>query len=117
MRTTLALARLALLLAVAAPTAAADHIKLKDGSVVNGKATAYDSQKKTLSFRTDQGEDKTYTLVLGWSADTAKAAKKVEKGDDEDDPKEKKPAKPKKKSDKKIDDSKSTSDDAKKFVP
>ena len=56
------LARLALVLAVAAPAYGADHIKLKDGTVVNGKATAYDSQKKTLSFRTEQGQDKTYTL-------------------------------------------------------
>ncbi len=56
------LARLALLLALATPGFASESIKLKNGRVLNGRATAYDADKKVLSFRTDDGQDQTYTL-------------------------------------------------------
>lgn len=56
------LCTLTLLLALAAPAAAADHITLKDGTVLHGRATAYDSQKKQLSFRTDAGTDVVYPI-------------------------------------------------------
>ena len=58
------LVRSTLLLALALPAAASDSIsiKLKDGTVVKGKATSYDSQKKQLAFRTEQGQDVIYAL-------------------------------------------------------
>lgn len=57
------LAGLAFFGALVAPALAApEHIKLKDGSVLKGRATAYDSPKKVLSFRTEDGKDVTYTL-------------------------------------------------------
>ncbi|TAH38178.1 MAG: hypothetical protein EYC70_06030 [Planctomycetota bacterium] len=56
------LASFALLGAQAAPSAGSEHIKLKDGTVVQGRATAYDAQKKVLSFRTADGKDMAYTL-------------------------------------------------------
>lgn len=69
-------------------------------------------------------KDETFTLVLGWSAANAKAAESIEKheGDKKDDPKssdepKKKKKKKKKKGDKKIEDKKTTSPDAKKFLP
>ncbi len=55
-------ARLALVLTLAAPAAAAEHIKLSNGSVLKGRATAYDSQKKVLSFRTEDGKDLTFGM-------------------------------------------------------
>ena len=70
---------------------------------------------------------KTYTLVFGWSAENAKAVEKIEKGaDGKDEPKAgdpkksdevKKPDEVRKPIDKKIEDKKVTSDDAKKFLP
>jgi tetratricopeptide (TPR) repeat protein len=52
-----------LALATFAPGASAsERIKLKSGAVVSGRATAYDATKEVLSFRTDAGEDVTYTL-------------------------------------------------------
>lgn len=67
-------------------------------------------------------KDKTYTLVKGWSAESAKAIEKIEKGGDSKvKPKEgdlKKPEEAKKPPiDKKVEDKKVTSDDAKKFLP
>ena len=57
-------------------------------------------------------DDKTYTVVLGWEAKTADAAKELgSPGKDGADPKKKKPA------DKKLDGKKATSPDAKKFLP
>jgi hypothetical protein len=41
---------------------ASERIKLKNGTVVSGRATAYDATNEVLSFRTDAGEDKTYAL-------------------------------------------------------
>lgn len=69
-------------------------------------------------------KDKTYTVVMGWDAETANATKKVKKDLDSDEAKngdkengQEKPKKDKdKKSDKKIEDKKSTSKDAKKFI-
>ncbi|MFN0241766.1 MAG: hypothetical protein ACKVWV_02655 [Planctomycetota bacterium] len=55
-------ATLLLLVGLAAPLQAAEHIKLKNGTVLSGRATAYDSQKKSLTFRTDSGEVQNYTL-------------------------------------------------------
>ncbi len=55
-------AALALLLLLGAPLAATEHVKLKDGTVLKGRATAYDSQKKVLSFRSDDGQERQYTL-------------------------------------------------------
>ncbi len=52
----------ALFLALVAPALASEHIKLKNGTVLKGRATAYDSQQKVLSFRTEDGKDVTYTL-------------------------------------------------------
>jgi hypothetical protein len=52
---------LATTFATAVP-AAADTIKLADGSYVSGQATAYDGTTKVLSFRTDAGEDVQYHL-------------------------------------------------------
>ena len=51
----------ALTLFLAAPLAAQETIKLKGGQSVTGRATAYDSQKKVLSFRTSDGKDVQYT--------------------------------------------------------
>ena len=66
-------------------------------------------------------KDKTYTLVMGWSAENAKAIEKIEKeGDSKDKPKDgdsNKPGESKKTLDKKIEDKKVTSDDAKKYLP
>jgi hypothetical protein len=55
-------ARLLVLLMLAAPLAASEHVKLKNGTVLNGRATAYDSAKKLLSFKSDDGQTKQYTL-------------------------------------------------------
>lgn len=53
-------------------------------------------------------KDKTYTLVLGWSAENAKATEKIDDGD----------KKPEERPSKKPDEEKTaTSDDAKKFLP
>ncbi len=54
--------RLARCLSLLASVAGAQSIKLSDGTIVRGRATAYDDVKKLLSFRTDDGQDKTYTL-------------------------------------------------------
>jgi YD repeat-containing protein len=53
---------LALLAVLAAPSTAQEKIKLKGGKVVSGMATKYDAEKQVLSFRTDAGQDMTYTL-------------------------------------------------------
>jgi hypothetical protein len=70
-------------------------------------------------------KDKTYTLVMGWSAENAKATERIENGDKE--PKDGESNKPdessttskevKKVLDKKIESKKVTSDDARKFLP
>ena len=49
-------------LALSLPQTPTEHIKLKNGSVVTGQATAYDADKKVLSFRTEAGKDMNYTL-------------------------------------------------------
>jgi hypothetical protein len=52
-----------LLLVAAVPASAQDeYIKLKSGRVLKGRATAYDSDKKVLSFRTAEGQEGTYPL-------------------------------------------------------
>ena len=51
-----------LALALAAPLAA-EAIKLANGDVVNGRATAYDDAGKILHFRTDDGRDVEYPLA------------------------------------------------------
>jgi len=53
---------LAFLAALAAPSAGQEKIKLKSGKVVSGRATAYDSEKEVLSFRTDDGQDMNYAM-------------------------------------------------------
>jgi hypothetical protein len=67
------------------------------------------------------GEDKTYTLVMGWSAEDATGTKGVGEINDSDTTKAgaEKPASghAEKKPDKKIEDKQETSDDAKKFLP
>jgi YD repeat-containing protein len=50
------------LLALVAPSAAQEKIKLKSGKVVSGRATAYDDQKQVLSFHTEDGQDVQYTM-------------------------------------------------------
>ena len=69
-------------------------------------------------------KERTYTIVLGWDAKTAAATKQVKASNDSDtnqdsspDSDSGKPGKPKKGSDKKIEDRKVTSPDAKKFLP
>jgi hypothetical protein len=68
-------------------------------------------------------KDKTYTLVMGWSADNAKATQDVTSGDKKPSEGETKKAEgsgkasAKKPIDKKIEDKKVTSEDAKKFLP
>ncbi len=52
----------ALLAALAATSAASEQIKLKDGKIVSGRATAYDPERKVLSFRTDAGQDMKYAM-------------------------------------------------------
>jgi hypothetical protein len=51
------LARLALGFLLAAPLAAADHVKLKDGKALKGRTTGYDAERKVLSFRTEDGKE------------------------------------------------------------
>ena len=51
-----------LLAALAIPTVAQEKIKLKNGKVVSGRATAYDSEKEVLSFRTEDGKDMKYPM-------------------------------------------------------
>jgi tetratricopeptide (TPR) repeat protein len=53
---------LALCLALAAPAFASEYVKLKNGKVLKGRATAYDSQAKTLSWRGEDGKAATYKL-------------------------------------------------------
>ncbi len=45
-----------------APLAGAQSIKLSDGTVVRGRATAYDDAKQVLSFRTESGKEVDYRL-------------------------------------------------------
>ena len=52
----------ALLAALAVPSAAQEKIKLKTGKVVSGRATAYDADKQILSFHTEDGQDVQYKL-------------------------------------------------------
>lgn len=54
--------RLALCLALLAPALAADHVKTKDGQMLKGRATAYDSQRKVLAFKTDDGRQLEFAL-------------------------------------------------------
>ena len=56
------LAPIALLLVLAAPAGASGNLKLKDGTVLSGRATTYDEQKKELAFRTDDGREQTFKL-------------------------------------------------------
>lgn len=53
----------ALLAVLAVPSAAQEKIKLKNGSIVAGRATAYDAKNEVLSFRTEDGQDKKYTMA------------------------------------------------------
>jgi hypothetical protein len=53
---------LALMAALAVPSAAQETIKLKNGKVVSGRATKYDDEKKVLSFRTDAGQNVDYSM-------------------------------------------------------
>jgi len=55
------LAALALVL-LTVPTVASESIKLKNGKVVRGSATAYDGEKQILSFQIDGGELMKYPL-------------------------------------------------------
>jgi hypothetical protein len=55
-------AHLVFVVAAATSAFAADSLKLKNGTVVKGRATAYDSGRKVLSFRTEDGKDTSYTL-------------------------------------------------------
>ena len=76
---------------------------------------------QVLHFEVSE-KDKTYTLVMGWSAENAKAIENLETGGDgKEKPKVGDPKKPdedkKPPIDKKIEDKKATSDDAKKFLP
>jgi tetratricopeptide (TPR) repeat protein len=52
---------LALCVLLAAPSAAQETIKLKNGERVTGRATAYDSEKQVLSFRKSDGKEVQYT--------------------------------------------------------
>ena len=53
----------AVLLLTAVPVAAEDeYIKLRNGAVLKGRATAYDSERKVLSFRSTDGKEATYPL-------------------------------------------------------
>ena len=61
MRTAFVLA-LASAAALALPAAAQEKIKLKGGKVVSGRATAYDDDKKILSFKTDDGQEHQWPL-------------------------------------------------------
>jgi len=61
MNTPRPLASIALFLALAAPLAAGEKIKLKTGKVVDGKATAYDADKQELHFVTG-GKEEVYRL-------------------------------------------------------
>ncbi len=45
------------LAALAASSVVQENIKLKNGTVVNGRATAYDPKNEVLSFRTADGQD------------------------------------------------------------
>ena len=65
-------------------------------------------------------KDQTYTLVLGWSADDAKAAEQAEKGNvgtTSKDAGPKKQGESKTAKDKNIEDKKATSEDARRFLP
>jgi hypothetical protein len=62
-------------------------------------------------------KDKTYTLLLGWSAENARAAENVDKGEGDKGGGSKKQGNSKKAKDKNIDDKKATSDDARRFLP
>jgi hypothetical protein len=53
---------LAFLAALAAPSAGQEKIKLKSGKTVSGRATAYDSEKEVLSFRTEDGQEMEYAM-------------------------------------------------------
>jgi hypothetical protein len=59
LRSTLILVSLA---ALAAPSAGQEKIKLKSGKTVSGRATAYDSEKEVLSFRTEDGQEIKYPM-------------------------------------------------------
>ena len=56
------LAAALLLIGLAAPLQASEHIKLKNGKVLAGRATAYDSGRKVLSFRTEDGKQMELSL-------------------------------------------------------
>lgn len=62
MRTFSKLAVLASLLFLAGAASASEQIKLKNGTVLRGRATAYDAGKKLLSFRADDGKEASYSL-------------------------------------------------------
>jgi hypothetical protein len=53
---------LALVAALAVPSLASEQIKLKGGKVVSGRATAYDPDRKVLSFRLDDGQEMQYSM-------------------------------------------------------
>lgn len=63
MKNRMPLVWIATLLALAAPLAASEKIKLRNGKVVEGQATAYDAAKQELHFRLADGEDAVYPLA------------------------------------------------------
>jgi hypothetical protein len=97
----------------------------ESGKVVEKTTTRYESIAEGLVSGLQllhvevSGDDKTYTLVLGWDAATARAAGKID--DTKEDNKKpdggKKPGEGKKPADKKVRDKKVTSDEAKKILP
>ena len=62
MKQRIQLATLAVLLALAAPLAASEKIKLKSGKVVQGTAQSYDDAKQVLHFRLTDGKEMAYPL-------------------------------------------------------
>jgi hypothetical protein len=62
MRIVTILASISLLLAAVPASAQDEYIKLKSGKVLKGRATAYDSDRKVLSFRSADGQEGTYPL-------------------------------------------------------
>jgi tetratricopeptide (TPR) repeat protein len=56
------LAPLALALVLAAPAIAQEYVKMKDGTLVKGDATAYDEATETLTFRMENGSERGFKL-------------------------------------------------------
>lgn len=62
MKTRTTFATFALLGALTLGASASERIKLKSGTVLSGRATAYDAGKQLLYFRTDDGHEVNYSL-------------------------------------------------------